>query len=59
MLAFSEVAARRGYTSFFYGGAGGRPRAAGGGAVARFPGLQVAGTYALPFRDLTTRKTTR
>lgn len=53
MLAFSEVAARRGYTSFFYGGAEGVPERLAEVLCARLPGLRVAGTHAPPFRDLT------
>lgn len=53
MLAFSEMAAQRGYTSFYYGGAEGVPERLAEVLCARFPGLQVVGTHAPPFRDLT------
>ncbi len=54
MLAACEAFVGRNCRHFFYGGA---PRVAETLAAVlsrRFPGLQVAGTYCPPFRDLTT-----
>lgn len=51
MLAFCELAAGRGYTSYFYGGAEGVPEQLAGALCARFPGLRVVGTYSPPYRD--------
>jgi N-acetylglucosaminyldiphosphoundecaprenol N-acetyl-beta-D-mannosaminyltransferase len=53
MLAVSELAARRGWSSFFYGGGPGVPELLAERLTARFPGLQVAGTWSPPFRPLT------
>lgn len=46
-------AAERGWRCFFYGGAEGTPELLAERLTARFPGLQVAGTYSPPFRPLT------
>jgi N-acetylglucosaminyldiphosphoundecaprenol N-acetyl-beta-D-mannosaminyltransferase len=52
MLAFSERSAQRGYRQFYYGGAPGVADELAGVLADRFPGLQVAGTYSPPFRDV-------
>jgi N-acetylglucosaminyldiphosphoundecaprenol N-acetyl-beta-D-mannosaminyltransferase len=53
MLAFSELAAERGFRNYYYGGAEGVPETLAEALTARFPGLEVVGTYSPPFRDLT------
>jgi N-acetylglucosaminyldiphosphoundecaprenol N-acetyl-beta-D-mannosaminyltransferase len=53
MLAFSELASQGGYRQFYYGGAEGVPEKVAEVLARRFPGLQVAGTFSPPFRDLT------
>lgn len=53
MLALCERSAARGYRHFFYGGAEGVPERLKSILQARFPGLQVVGTYSPPFRPLT------
>jgi N-acetylglucosaminyldiphosphoundecaprenol N-acetyl-beta-D-mannosaminyltransferase len=53
MLALCELAAERGWSSFFYGGREGVPELLAERLVDRFPGLKVAGTYSPPFRPLT------
>jgi len=53
MLNFSALAARKGYTNFYYGGAVGIAQELCGKLTERFPGLKVAGTYSPPFRPLT------
>src|SRR5918992_210324 len=50
--AVCAVAARRGWRSYFYGGAPGIPERLASRLAARFPGLPVAGTYSPPFRAL-------
>jgi N-acetylglucosaminyldiphosphoundecaprenol N-acetyl-beta-D-mannosaminyltransferase len=52
-LRLCELAARRGHTCFFYGGAPGVAEALAAEMSRRFPGLRVAGTGAPPFRALT------
>jgi N-acetylglucosaminyldiphosphoundecaprenol N-acetyl-beta-D-mannosaminyltransferase len=52
MLALSEVAARRGFSQFYLGGAPGVAESLAGRLQARFPGLEVAGTACPPYRDL-------
>jgi N-acetylglucosaminyldiphosphoundecaprenol N-acetyl-beta-D-mannosaminyltransferase len=52
MLAVLEVAAARGWSSYFYGGADGVPEVLAQRMAARFPGLRVTGTYSPPFRPL-------
>ena len=54
MSAVCELAAERGWRSFFYGGAPGTADLVAERLAARFPGLRVAGTYSPPFRELTT-----
>jgi N-acetylglucosaminyldiphosphoundecaprenol N-acetyl-beta-D-mannosaminyltransferase len=51
-LRLCERAARHGYRCFFYGGAPGVADELAAAMRARFPGLQVAGTGAPPFRPL-------
>jgi N-acetylglucosaminyldiphosphoundecaprenol N-acetyl-beta-D-mannosaminyltransferase len=51
--AFCELAAKRGYSSFFYGGAEGVAAQLAEVMQRRFPGLRVAGAYSPPYRDLT------
>lgn len=53
MLRLLDVAARRGYSNYFYGGAEGVAEELGRRMAARFPGLEVVGTYCPPFRPLT------
>lgn len=53
LLAFSEMAAQRGYTSFYYGGAEGVAARLAEVMTSRFPALRVVGTYSPPYRDLT------
>lgn len=53
MLALCEAGARRGYASFFYGGAPGVAQALAERLTRRFPGLRNAGTHAPPYRELT------
>jgi N-acetylglucosaminyldiphosphoundecaprenol N-acetyl-beta-D-mannosaminyltransferase len=53
MLAVCELAAERGWSSYFYGAAEGVPELLAERLAARFPGLKVAGTISPPFRQLT------
>ena len=53
LLAFCELAEKRGYSSFFYGGAEGVPEKMVKNLKKKFPGLRVVGTYSPPFRPLT------
>lgn len=53
MPAVCERAARRGWTSYFYGGAEGVPELLAERLQTRYPGLRVVGTYSPPFRKLT------
>jgi N-acetylglucosaminyldiphosphoundecaprenol N-acetyl-beta-D-mannosaminyltransferase len=53
MLALCALAAERGWSSYFYGGAAGVPERLAERLAERFPGLEVAGTYSPPFRELT------
>lgn len=53
MLAVCERGVDRGWTHFFYGGAEGVPELLAEKLTARFPGLEVVGTYSPPFRPLT------
>ncbi|MFN8160103.1 MAG: WecB/TagA/CpsF family glycosyltransferase [Solirubrobacterales bacterium] len=48
-----ELAERRGWSVYFYGGAPGTPELLADRLLARFPGLVVAGTQSPPFRPLT------
>ena len=56
LLDFSELAARAGYSNYYYGGAPGIPESLADILAKRFPGLRVAGTYSPPFRDLTSQE---
>lgn len=53
MLALSARSPARGYRHFLYGGAGGVAEQLAARLRARFPGLQIVGTYTPPFRPLT------
>ena len=53
MLEFLRATAGRRYRHFFYGGAPGVAEELARRLTARFPGLEVAGTYSPPFRPLT------
>lgn len=56
MLAFSELAAERSYTSTFYGGAEGVAAQLAHTLTDRYPSLQVASTHSPPFRELTSEE---
>lgn len=53
MLTFCEQTVAKGYRHFFYGGAPGVAEQLASTLTARYPGMQVAGTYTPPFRPLT------
>jgi N-acetylglucosaminyldiphosphoundecaprenol N-acetyl-beta-D-mannosaminyltransferase len=53
MLAMAERAARKGYTSFFYGGNEGVADKLAATLAERFPGFTTVGTCCPPFRPLT------
>jgi len=53
LLWACEYGVRRGWRHFFYGGAPGVAERLADNLQRRFPGLQVAGTFCPPFRDLT------
>jgi len=53
LLAFCEQSAGQGYRHFFYGGEPGVAERLAESLRARFPGLNVVGTYSPPFRPLT------
>ena len=53
MLNFSALAARKGYTSFYYGGMPGVAQKLSEKLTERFPGLEVVGIYSPPFGSLT------
>jgi N-acetylglucosaminyldiphosphoundecaprenol N-acetyl-beta-D-mannosaminyltransferase len=53
MLALCARAAERGWRSFFYGGREGVADLLADRLTARFPGLEVAGTFCPPFREMT------
>ncbi len=53
MLAYCEYGIARGRRHYFYGGNDGVPELLAERLRARFPGLQVVGTYSPPFRSLT------
>ena len=52
MLALCELAARHGWSNYFYGGAPGTPRLLAERLCRRFPALRVAGVHSPPFRPL-------
>lgn len=51
--AVSEAGRATGLRHFYYGGAPGVTDALAASVLSRFPGLQVAGTFTPPFRELT------
>lgn len=53
IMAFSELSVEKGYKHFYYGGAEGVPEELAEKMRAKFPGLQIVGTYSPPFRALT------
>jgi N-acetylglucosaminyldiphosphoundecaprenol N-acetyl-beta-D-mannosaminyltransferase len=53
MLELCQLAARRGWSSFFFGGGPGVPELLAERLTARIPGLRVVGTWSPPFRALT------
>jgi N-acetylglucosaminyldiphosphoundecaprenol N-acetyl-beta-D-mannosaminyltransferase len=53
LLAACERSLETGWRHFFYGGAPGIAQSLSGRLIARFSRLQVAGTYAPPFRPIT------
>lgn len=53
MLALCQLSVERGYRNFLYGGKPGVAEQLRTTLQARFPGLQVVGTYTPPFRSLT------
>lgn len=53
MLSLCELSARCGYRQYFYGGREGVAELLADRLQARFPGLQIAGTYCPPYRPLT------
>ncbi len=53
LLAFSKLAAQKGFTNYYYGGAASVPEKLAETLIRRFPGLRVAGTCSPPFRALT------
>lgn len=52
MLEVCQHGIARGYRHFFYGGAPSVPGRLAERLCERFPGLQIAGTYSPPFRDV-------
>ena len=52
MLEVCSRAARRGWTSYFYGGRHGVPEMLASRLSQRFPGLEIVGTHSPPFREL-------
>jgi N-acetylglucosaminyldiphosphoundecaprenol N-acetyl-beta-D-mannosaminyltransferase len=53
MLACCEASVVKGYRHFFYGGAADVPEQLSARLQRRFPGLQIAGQWSPPFRELT------
>lgn len=53
MRAFCEIAARKGYRHFFYGGAPGVPERLAANIKNEYPGSNVVGVYSPPFRPMT------
>lgn len=53
MIEAFQLSLQRGYRHFFYGGSNGVAEAMRTEMEKRFPGLQVAGTFEPPFRELT------
>ncbi len=56
MLKFSEVAAKKGYTNFYYGGGPGIAEKLAQEMKERFRGLEIVGTFTPPFRPLTPKE---
>lgn len=52
MLAVCDAGRAAGLTHYFYGGAPGVPELLRDRLIARYPGLQVCGTFTPPFREL-------
>ena len=52
MLEICQLSVQPGFTHFFYGGANGAQEMLKARLTARFPALQVVGTYEPPFRSL-------
>lgn len=52
MLRTCEMAVKKGYSHYFYGGMPGVPELLAGSLQKKFPGLKVAGSYSPPFRKL-------
>jgi N-acetylglucosaminyldiphosphoundecaprenol N-acetyl-beta-D-mannosaminyltransferase len=52
MLAFSAIAADRGFRMFLYGGKEGTPELLAQRLRARFPKIRIVGSHSPPFRDL-------
>jgi N-acetylglucosaminyldiphosphoundecaprenol N-acetyl-beta-D-mannosaminyltransferase len=53
LLALSELAAKRGYCQYYYGGADGVPEQLAEKLSSQFPNLRVVGSYSPPFREMT------
>ena len=53
MSAMCRVSVERGYRNFLYGGQTGIAQLLSRSLQAKFPGLQIVGTYTPPFRELT------
>ena len=53
MPQFCEQTAKHGYRHFLYGGGEGIAEMTGRELLRRYPGIQIAGQYSPPFRDLT------
>ncbi len=53
MLALSEAGVARGFRHFLYGGRPGVAEKLKASLLARFPGMDIVGTYTPPFRPLT------
>jgi len=56
MLGLCKLSVHRGYRHFLYGGRPGIAEELRDKLTARFPGLQIVGTYTPPFRPLTARE---
>lgn len=56
MLSFCQATAELGYRHFFYGGVEGAAQKLAETLAQQFPGMIVAGTFAPPFRPLTSRE---
>jgi N-acetylglucosaminyldiphosphoundecaprenol N-acetyl-beta-D-mannosaminyltransferase len=56
MRRLTVISAQRGYRQFYYGGAEGVAEALARSLADRHPGLEVAGQYCPPFRELTSEE---